>query len=170
MHLEPTKYCKRCDRVLPVSEFFHYYRTERDGTRRPSVYYLCTPCKVSRTREWRHENPSAPRSYTIRQCLAEILRKAKARRTCSLTVEDLVDLWHAQEGICALTGWPMTTIRHSGPVVTNVSLDRIDSTQDYHLGNVQLVCRAANQAKSDSSSRDFIFLCRAIAAQQDITQ
>jgi hypothetical protein len=64
----------------------------------------------------------------------------------------------------------MTFIRNAGRVPTNASLDRIDSSLGYHLSNVQLVCRAANSAKSDSTNSDFIALCVAIAAFQELTK
>lgn len=71
-------------------------------------------------------------------------------------------LWQTQKGLCALTGWPMTMELANGVVPTNCSIDRVDSKKGYVVGNVQLVCRAANVAKSNMSTTDFVKLCRAI--------
>jgi hypothetical protein len=56
----------------------------------------------------------------------------------------------------------MTMELANGVVSTNCSLDRIDSGHGYVVGNVQLVCRAANVAKSDLSTADFLKMCRAV--------
>lgn len=57
-------------------------------------------------------------------------------RTCSITYEDLVELYNKQEGKCVLTGWEMTPIAGQ---FTTISVDRIDSSQGYIKGNIQLV-------------------------------
>lgn len=62
----------------------------------------------------------------------------------------------------------MTLTRRAGRVPTNLSLDRIDSTKDYTLSNVQLVCQIANQSKSDNSTASFLALCLAIAVHQGL--
>ena len=56
----------------------------------------------------------------------------------------------------------MTMELGKGVVPTNCSIDRIDSSFGYEPGNVQLVCRAANVAKSNLSTSDFVNLCRAV--------
>ena len=56
----------------------------------------------------------------------------------------------------------MTMELANGFVPTNCSVDRIDSTQGYIVGNVQLVCRVANVAKSNLTHSDFVQLCKAV--------
>jgi hypothetical protein len=63
----------------------------------------------------------------------------------------LKSLWAAQNGSCAITGIPMSSIAHDP---CRVSLDRIDSEQGYLKGNVQLVCKAINLAKNDFPNED----------------
>lgn len=71
-------------------------------------------------------------------------------------------LWDAQEGRCALTGVPMTYAVRKGRVMTNASIDRIDSRLGYSPGNVQLVCFIANIMKQDLSVAEFIQWCRKV--------
>lgn len=79
-----------------------------------------------------------------------------------ISADALELIWNAQGGKCALTGWDMTMELGRGSVPTNCSIDRVDSTKGYVVGNVQLACRAANVAKSDLTQADFITLCRSV--------
>ncbi|AFY81773.1 hypothetical protein [Oscillatoria acuminata] len=89
-------------------------------------------------------------------------------RECSLTLEDLKQLWERQGGRCVYTGWEL-----ENPSTTNgwlrcdrhprrASLDRIDSTQGYRLGNVQFVSVMANYAKRDFEEEHLWKFCAAV--------
>lgn len=79
-------------------------------------------------------------------------------------VEYLRELWIKQEGKCAISGIQMTTTMFAGRTPTNMSVDRIDSDKGYIKGNVQLVCMAVNQMKSDLTLEELIHFCREILA------
>ena len=104
------------------------------------------------------------RTKSVRSYLQYLRAKAVQRKKAGevLSLDALELLWQTQQGLCALTGWPMTMELANGVVSTNCSLDRIDSGHGYVVGNVQLVCRAANVAKSDLSTADFLKMCRAV--------
>lgn len=51
---------------------------------------------------------------------------------------------------------------NDGRIPTNVSVDRIDSKKGYTRDNVQLVCMAINQMKSDLDNNTFYNLCKAV--------
>jgi hypothetical protein len=74
----------------------------------------------------------------------------------------LCDIWEAQKGLCAITGWQMTMRLADGVVSTNASIDRINSEIGYIPGNVQLVCRCVNVAKHDLTMDEFVMLCAAV--------
>ncbi|MBO0351698.1 hypothetical protein J0895_21975 [Phormidium pseudopriestleyi FRX01] len=89
-------------------------------------------------------------------------------RECSLTLEDLKQLWERQGGRCVYTGWEL-----ENPPTTNgwlqcdrhprrASLDRIDSTQGYRLGNVQFVAVMANYAKRDFPEEKLLEFCTTV--------
>ncbi len=59
------------------------------------------------------------------------------------------NLWALQNGQCAITFLPMT---HRYDETTTISIDRIDSSEGYVPGNVQLVCQSANLMKSERSN------------------
>lgn len=70
-----------------------------------------------------------------------------------VTLDHLVELWDSQGGRCALTGKKM---EHKFGSPFTVSLDRIDSNFGYFVGNVQLVCQAANFAKNSFLNEEFL--------------
>ncbi|MCT7959011.1 hypothetical protein [Laspinema palackyanum] len=89
-------------------------------------------------------------------------------RECSLTLEDLKQLWERQGGRCVYTGWEL-----ENPGTTNgwlqcdrhprrASLDRIDSTRGYRLGNAQFVAVMANYAKRDFEEAQLWEFCAAV--------
>lgn len=63
----------------------------------------------------------------------------------SITLPYILELWHKQDGKCAISGKQMLCKRNS---LFTVSVDRIDSNYGYFEGNVQLVCQAINFAKN----------------------
>jgi hypothetical protein len=76
-----------------------------------------------------------------------------------VTVEDLLELWKEQKGLCAYTGWKLSVITGS---INVVSLERKDSAIGYTKDNVLLVCWAANSAKGKLSHDKFIQMCCAV--------
>lgn len=76
--------------------------------------------------------------------------------TCILTV------WKAQNGKCAISGLDMTYELGEGRIYTNVSIDQIMPSKGYTIDNIQLVCMAVNQLKSDLDMDTILILCSAI--------
>lgn len=91
--------------------------------------------------------------------------RARAKRTklkCTIQWKDILELWNKQNGICAITGLPMTLEVGKGLTGTNVSVDRIDSSKGYIKGNMQLVQHTANTMKSDLSMNELLDYCERI--------
>lgn len=89
-------------------------------------------------------------------------RARKKNIQCNIELQYLHELWNTQRGLCALSGIPMTYYFDSGRVPTNLSVDRIDSNLGYVKGNLQLVCMAVNQMKSDLTIEQLKYFCRSI--------
>ena len=104
------------------------------------------------------------RTQSVRSYLSYLRSKATQRSKGAevISLDALELLWQMQSGTCALTGWPLTMELTKGVVQTNCSIDRINSNIGYEVGNVQLVCRIANIAKSNLTTADFVSLCRAV--------
>lgn len=89
-----------------------------------------------------------------------------------ITVEDVKNLYHQQQGKCALTGHVLThtTIddddtHHNESVKHrwNISIDRIDSSKGYTIDNIQLVGAIINRIKTDLPNQDLIELYQKMA-------
>lgn len=82
-----------------------------------------------------------------------------------LTRDNLRELFDRQRGRCALTGLPIhfatdSRQRRTGDITA--SLDRIDSTKGYEIGNVQWLHRDVNKMKMDLTTERLIELCALI--------
>jgi hypothetical protein len=164
-----TKYCTNCGEAKALSE---YYTTGKTVTGEPKFNSWCKVCITSKQATYHKQTwgkaklkyTAFKRTKSIRSFLQYLRAKAVCRSKSSdvISIDALELLWAAQNGKCALTGWPMTMELANGVVPTNCSIDRIDSACGYEVGNVQLVCRAANVAKHNLSQSDFIGLCKAV--------
>jgi len=102
--------------------------------------------------------------------IAKILRNRGKRTSRKVEVDAtfLEQLWNKQKGLCALTGQKMRLdiIEKVGWKFQKdrVSVDRIDSSQDYVPGNIQLILAGVNIAKNARSQEEFIEMCKAVAA------
>lgn len=152
--------CHKCGKFLPISEFGnsdHYpYRDGHDAR--------CRTCRTKRANERKKE-------YTEDVSLTKVLqmrflaardRSKKQNLPFNITKEYLKELWNKQNGKCAISGIEMTFEQCNGRTPTNVSIDQINHKDGYTIGNVQLVCMAVNQMKSDMLIEDLYKFCKAI--------
>lgn len=92
-----------------------------------------------------------------------------AKRRCkefNLTLEYLKELWEKQEGICPYTGIKLNLAEYNknhNNYIYTASLDRIDSSKGYIIGNVQYISIAINFMKNSMSHEETIKLCKIIA-------
>lgn len=76
---------------------------------------------------------------------------------CTVTLEHLLFLLEKQGFRCALTKLKLT---HKTRDLRSASIDRIDSNGHYEIGNVQIVCKAINFAKSNSTNAEIILFIK----------
>lgn len=130
---------------------------------------ICKECQIKRKKKI---EPAKDESLKLKQVLNQRLLGAKERATkqCidfNITLEYLLTLWNLQKGICAISGIPMTFERYNGRIPTNVSIDKIDRNKGYIKDNIQLVCMACNQIKSDWSEEIMYNICKKIVEQYE---
>jgi len=78
-----------------------------------------------------------------------------------LSIEDIWNLYITQDGVCALSGVPITWSAKG--LTATASIDRIDSSEGYILENIQLVHKDINFMKQQYSQEYFIEMCKAVA-------
>ncbi len=84
-----------------------------------------------------------------------------------ITHQDCADLFQKQEGKCALTGKNLGFDSIGGRSDGTASLDRIDSTKGYFIGNVQWIHKDVQRMKWAFPQDAFIDMCRAVADFHD---
>lgn len=124
----------------------------------------CNECK--RKQQYECDRKASPQEK-LRKTLQHRWLGAKDRAQkkgipFSITKEDLKNLWDKQKGKCALSGLPMTYELRQGRIYSNVSIDQIEHSKGYTPDNIQLVCMAVNQLKSDFDMQTIYKICEAI--------
>jgi hypothetical protein len=89
-------------------------------------------------------------------------RERKAKEL-TLTIQEAWDLFLKQDRKCALSGIELQFPKRSKDKSWTASLDRIDSSKGYVLGNVQWVHKDVNIMKNKFDNQYFISMCTKIA-------
>lgn len=123
---------------------------------------LCIKCH---TRKRLEKTGGRPHNYTgndffTGSSFAGWKSSAKRRgRLWSVTKKELAEKYIQQNGICALSGITMENFSKSK---YRPSIDRIDSSKDYSIDNVQFVCSIVNVMKNKFPESIFIDMCEKI--------
>lgn len=173
--MEQLKKCRTCSIEKPLSEY------HKDREKKYGVRSICKPCASEETHKYYLKNIDTiktkvsiyRKSYVPRHTrkidsrLRNLCTTAKQRKNKEFNISetDLFDLWGKQEGLCAYTKLPMLATSNQ---FNTVSLDRIDSSKGYVVGNIQLVCAAINKMKQEYSEELFIQLCHCVAQNNSI--
>lgn len=176
--MNDMKTCSCCKIEKSVSDF------AKDNSKTSGVKSICKECNRTSVKNWRVQNKEYRLSYdkqyyannkekisvknqkrytnlTLDDKFDQLVKTAGKRKNkkCFITVEHLHDVWQRQEGLCVYTKLPLTSEGHQ---LNTVSLDRVDSSKDYTVDNIQLVCVPINRMKLDYTEDQFIELCRLV--------
>ena len=148
------KTCFRCKEAKPHSQFFRHKQTQ-DG-----YHSWCKGCCNEGNARSR-----AKANSTIEGRARIFLQNArksaqKRQQPFALVIDDIVECWRNQQGVCAYSGRDMT-LEAGWP--NTVSIERIDSNEGYIPANTILVCQAINRMKSDFDFAEFYELCKDVA-------
>ena len=99
--------------------------------------------------------------------LREHLNRVKHRdknKKYDITLDDLLNQWELQGGVCPYTGIKLIHPKNSKDVsmMFKASLDRIDSKIGYFVGNIQFISASANYAKNTMSHEEMVEFCKLI--------
>lgn len=95
--------------------------------------------------------------YTpFRYTLHNVVKRFKE---VNITLEDLKDIWEQQNGICPYTGLKLylpswKSIGTAEQLWCRASLDRIDSSKGYVVGNIQFISTPINYMKNTMSDKE----------------
>ena len=82
----------------------------------------------------------------------------------TISLDDLLNQWNKQNGICVYTGIKLVHPIYAKNVsmMYKASLDRIDPTIGYNVGNIQFISASANYAKASMTHEEMIEFCKII--------
>ena len=143
-----TKNCSSCGGEQSYGRLDHYKSAIRGD-------WLCRSCsnKSNNKKEMFHDIPTT--WYRTKE-------KSGISRgyLWDLTIEFIWELYEEQGGVCALSGIPIGWNKN---LTATASIDRIDSSEGYLKGNVQLVHKDINFMKQQYDQDKFIALCKSVA-------
>ena len=167
--MEQLKKCRTCGIEKPLSEY------HKDREKKYGVRGICKPCAkeisynyylknsvLIQQRVSKYSKRYVPKhTREIDSRLRNLCVKAKSRtnKEFNITEIDLQNLWSKQDGKCAYSKLPMSAASNQ---LYTVSLDRIDSSKGYIVGNIQLVCASVNRMKQEFTQDVFLTLCNLI--------
>lgn len=115
---------------------------------------------------WKLPNYSKKDNYSR---FRPLLKNAKQRhkKEFNLTLEHLNEIWQQQNGICPFTGFKLELRAYTDRdrlSIKSASLDRIDNSKGYVIGNVRFVSVMFNLARNKFSDKEVIEFAHAIVA------
>lgn len=109
---------------------------------------------------------------TVKTANGQIVQKIQKNKELRMSTSELekliANLLDIQENRCALTGIPFQFLGPEADKNLLPSLDRIDSSGHYELGNLQVVCQFINFWKGDADNTEFqrlLMIVRGIEAE-----
>lgn len=131
--------------------------------------YICKECSRNNRENKQKSLPKEENLLKVLQSRFLCARDRSKRKNIqfNITKEYLKELWDKQNGKCAISGIEMTFEQYKGRIPTNVSIDQINPKNGYTIGNIQLVCMAVNQMKSDLKIDELYKFCSAILEQKN---
>lgn len=132
-------------------------------SKQPWAKFCCTVHKQ------RYNWPQVKNRYkTVDHKFKRLYQSCKSRDPdCTISSDYLKELFTLQKGCCALTGSNLLFVHGTGyglnkETLFNTSVDRIDQSKGYEIGNVRLVCYQANMMRSILTDTELVEWCSRI--------
>lgn len=139
------------EKVLAEDKAYREKNKERLSLNKKASYKKNKQKYIDNTVRWGIKNPE-------RRIFGSAKRSA-SRRSLDFNIE-LSDIIIPK--ICPYLGWEITSILTAGFVITNASIDRINSSKGYIKGNIQVISRLANLMKSMATDEQLVIFANNI--------
>lgn len=162
LHPRGIRCCTSCLTIYTgIAEHFSIKKYYADGAKGYDV--LCKTCKNAYNQKLTAQYRQAPHDF-IRSRIAGYRNRAKnAGVAFNITAEYLIQQWDTQAGLCFYTLKPIdfTLVSPQGthPHNQTPSVDRLDPTQGYTVGNVVWCAYVINRMKNDLNYEEFVQTC-----------
>jgi len=157
--------CASCKNYLTIDNFCA-------NADKPYREYKDTRCRICKTRANKERRllRDPLEKLIIERVAGARVRARKSNIYFDITVDNIKKLWNLQDGKCAISGIDMTYTLGEGRTHTNISIDQIEASKGYTVDNIQLVCMAVNQMKSDLSNDNLLMFCIAIIKKMELNK
>ena len=154
-----TRRCTRCNKRKSTLKF--HWKTDYTNSNKVTkrLQRFCGVCRVKHDNE---KYSATAEAYLKRRigALKSSCYRYTGRREVILTSDQFYNVWkkqRAKTGLqCPISGETMTHTLGRGQVLTNISVDRIDSDKDYIKSNIQFVCLMANLMKHKYNNKTLL--------------
>lgn len=157
MNHQEMKICSGCQKDLPRTpqNFYFSYRKSR-GKTYPSS--RCRPCLSDYDKKYRRENPDSFRKNHRRYDnspfgIYKKLRQSIRGHKVVITQEEFVKWYSSQQQICCYCGITLEQMKLNkdsyNDKINRMTIDRLDSSKPYEMGNLGLCCLRCNHTKSN---------------------
>ena len=152
--------CRICKKRKAKKNFGERYHSGTYQRGRP----ICADCDYKLQVDSVHKSPRNYLSSRLRD-MKQRVKRYEIEFDERVDLDFLYNLFEEQQGLCALSGLPMTWMHeglssnHGSRRGTNVSIDRITPDKGYVPDNLRLVCDRVNKIRSNMSDGDLYFWC-----------
>ena len=164
--------CVRCEITLSISNFRKDNYKSVNGEERYCYRSICNNCN---TLVQNIHLSKSPRNYLSQVYRSAKYRSKKNKIPFDLSLDEWCEIYHNQNGLCALSGLKMTHQRQTEGIVRrafsgesnhrflyNISPDQIEPSKGYTRGNLQFVCTMINTMKMSMSTNQFLEFCKMV--------
>jgi hypothetical protein len=154
--------CSICNKEITYASYKSYWTAKkRNG--------MCKSCRTttankSPVRNQKRENNPAWKGYKDIPYNWFSNYFKRSGKFGDITIEQVYDLWIAQDKKCALSG--VSIGFYDDSKTHTCSIDRIDSSGGYTLANIQLVHKDVNIMKNKFEQAYFTEMCRLISKKR----
>ena len=166
MNIE-KKLCYDCHLPKPITDF-RKNRTKKDGHADS-----CISCMKQYMHNYYQRNKNRMRllatenrrkyKKTLDGWASYAIKDIRTRpQGFSINKQDIINLYHKQKGLCAMSGERMDYTAGPGHP-SKPSVDRIDNSRGYHLDNIRLVLYFVNQARHTFTDDQLYYYSKLLA-------
>jgi hypothetical protein len=160
--MEYKKYCTNCNKKIIYNNKYNLERSVKNNS-------LCRSCTCSIRNSNKIFNNSKSNNSQWKgykdipyNWFSKYFERAnKTKRTGNITIKNVYDLWIKQNKKCNLSG--LNIGFYDDNKTHTCSIDRIDSSKEYEINNIQLVHKHINLMKNHYNNEYFINMCKLIA-------
>ncbi len=157
--------CTYCN-VVFLKKISEYNRNKKVG-RNNYCSHSCCSRAVKNPRLRSHEVLHNVADLSLFKYYYKMVQnRIKRHPDFNLTILDIKEQWEKQKGICPYSGVQLSLRKLNEKrtdLIYEASIDRIDSSKGYIVGNIQFVSIPINYMKSTMNHEQMLDLCKIIA-------